>query len=350
MGHNWISFALPHMEMLLRPCSYDLHASASASASSSSSSSDNNVGAFAYSYQYVLPPAHAPSELKVEVLLGGGVRGAPRSEILTADGQDGSSAVVEGAGELAAPVGPEKAMAPAAAGQRTSVYRGVTRREGQKRKGRQEEAAEAYDVAAIKFRGPNAVTNFELSRYDMDAIANTDLPIGAPAKRIKQTPQANDDQLPFDRSGNGQQHLSSVPPPLLHNLVHLHCPPGFSPGLTCCNLEENDPLLLTIGFDRNRRRLRMAQVAKLWMRLIAGRGGGAAAVPPSLLHRLSAVRSYHPAVYEGGGGAHSEAGGRDRGLAEASRYANTSPQETRHPLQTCKCLFISSYSLSSLLL
>ncbi|RWW25348.1 hypothetical protein GW17_00010313, partial [Ensete ventricosum] len=214
----------------------------------------------------------------------------------------------------------------------------------------EEEAAEAYDVAAIKFRGPNAVTNFELSRYDMDAIANTDLPIGAPAKRIKQTPQANDDQLPFDRSGNGQQHLSSVPPPLLHNLVHLHCPPGFSPGLTCCNLEENDPLLLTIGFDRNRRRLRMAQVAKLWMRLVAGGGGGAAAVSPSLLHRLSAVRSYHPAVYEGGGGAHSEAGGRDRGLAEASRYANTSPQETRHPLQTCKCLFISSYSLSSLLL
>nr|XP_009416442.1 PREDICTED: AP2-like ethylene-responsive transcription factor AIL7 [Musa acuminata subsp. malaccensis] len=357
MGHNWISFALPHMEMLLRPCSYDLQASAAAS--SSSSSSDNNVGAFAYGYQYVLPPAPAPSELKMEVLLGGGVGGAPRSEFLTADGRDGSSAVVRGAGEVAAPVGLKKATASAAAGQRTSVYRGVTRhrwtgryeahlwdntcrREGQKRKGRQvylggyddeekaaraydlaalkywgptaatnfpvciyskeieemkcltkqefiasirrrssgfsrgasiyrgvtrhhqhgrwqarigrvagnkdlylgtfateEEAAEAYDVAAIKFRGPNAVTNFELSRYDMDAIANTELPIGAPAKRIKQTPQANDDQLPFDRSGNGQ-HLSSVPPPLLHNLVQLHCPPGFSPGLTCCNLEEND--------------------------------------------------------------------------------------------------------------
>ncbi|THU64480.1 hypothetical protein C4D60_Mb01t26900 [Musa balbisiana] len=353
MGHNWFSFALPHMEMLLRPSSYDLQASA---ASSSSSSSDNNVGAFAYSYQYVLPPAPAPSELKMEVLLGGGVGGGPRSEILTADGQDGSSAVVQGASEVAATVGLKKAMASAAAGQRTSVYRGVTRhrwtgryeahlwdntcrREGQKRKGRQggyddeekaaraydlaalkywgptaatnfpvcsyskeieemkcltkqefiasirrrssgfsrgasiyrgvtrhhqhgrwqarigrvagnkdlylgtfateEEAAEAYDVAAIKFRGPNAVTNFELSRYDMDAIANTDLPIGAPAKRIKQTPQANDDPLPFDRSGNGQ-HLSSVPPPLLHNLVQLHCPPGFSPGLTCCNLEEND--------------------------------------------------------------------------------------------------------------
>ncbi|KNA23876.1 hypothetical protein SOVF_021340 [Spinacia oleracea] len=50
----------------------------------------------------------------------------------------------------------------------------------------QEEAAEAYDIAAIKFRGLNAVTNFEINRYDVKAILDsTTLPIGGAAKRLK---------------------------------------------------------------------------------------------------------------------------------------------------------------------
>ncbi|KAL2610423.1 hypothetical protein R1flu_028996 [Riccia fluitans] len=72
-----------------------------------------------------------------------------------------------------------------------SVYRGVTRHHQhgrwQARIGRvagnkdlylgtystQEEAAEAYDIAAIKFRGINAVTNFDISRYDTKRICGT---------------------------------------------------------------------------------------------------------------------------------------------------------------------------------
>ncbi|KAL4297532.1 hypothetical protein GQ457_12G025500 [Hibiscus cannabinus] len=72
-----------------------------------------------------------------------------------------------------------------------SIYRGVTRHHQhgrwQARIGRvagnkdlylgtfstQEEAAEAYDIAAIKFRGLNAVTNFDMCRYDVKSIANT---------------------------------------------------------------------------------------------------------------------------------------------------------------------------------
>ena len=52
--------------------------------------------------------------------------------------------------------------------------------------GTQEEAAEAYDVAAIKFRGTNAVTNFDISRYHVEKIMSSNtLLAGEQAKRNK---------------------------------------------------------------------------------------------------------------------------------------------------------------------
>ncbi|KAG5001605.1 AP2-like ethylene-responsive transcription factor AIL6 [Glycine soja] len=94
-----------------------------------------------------------------------------------------------------------------------SAYRGVTRHHQQgrwqARIGRvagnkdlylgtfstEEEAAEAYDIAAIKFRGSSAVTNFEMSRYDVDTILNNSLPVGGVAKRLKVSPATENKAL-----------------------------------------------------------------------------------------------------------------------------------------------------------
>ncbi|XP_026460815.1 AP2-like ethylene-responsive transcription factor AIL5 isoform X1 [Papaver somniferum] len=104
-----------------------------------------------------------------------------------------------------------------------SIYRGVTRHHQhgrwQARIGRvagnkdlylgtfstQEEAAEAYDIAAIKFRGLNAVTNFDMSRYDVKSIANSNLPIGGITGSSSKTTKAiiNSDSISDDRSNDG---------------------------------------------------------------------------------------------------------------------------------------------------
>ncbi|CAH8338134.1 unnamed protein product [Eruca vesicaria subsp. sativa] len=108
-----------------------------------------------------------------------------------------------------------------------SMYRGVTRHHQhgrwQARIGRvagnkdlylgtfstQEEAAEAYDIAAIKFRGLNAVTNFDISRYDVKSIASCNLPVGglnpkpspatpAPDKLVDPSPSLPTPSLTFN--------------------------------------------------------------------------------------------------------------------------------------------------------
>lgn len=126
-----------------------------------------------------------------------------------------------------------------------SMYRGVTRHHQhgrwQARIGRvagnkdlylgtfatEEEAAEAYDIAALKFRGANAVTNFEPSRYNLEAIAQSDLPISGPGRRLnyKPAPEA-EGQITLATPPFSQQSSNNVPPYLLHNLLQLQpCEP-----------------------------------------------------------------------------------------------------------------------------
>ncbi|KAK8695360.1 hypothetical protein V6N13_000525 [Hibiscus sabdariffa] len=108
-----------------------------------------------------------------------------------------------------------------------SIYRGVTRHHQhgrwQARIGRvagnkdlylgtfttQEEAAEAYDIAAIKFRGLNAVTNFDMSRYDVKSIADSNLPIGGLAGKSKNCSDSASDTKSTAVTAEDNRDLSS---------------------------------------------------------------------------------------------------------------------------------------------
>ncbi|MBA0645682.1 hypothetical protein Goklo_013745 [Gossypium klotzschianum] len=119
-----------------------------------------------------------------------------------------------------------------------SIYRGVTRHHQhgrwQARIGRvagnkdlylgtfstQEEAAEAYDIAAIKFRGLNAVTNFDMSRYDVNSIANSNLPIGGLNNKSKNcNDSASDRSTDEERDHSGSSGMTFTSRPAASSTV-----------------------------------------------------------------------------------------------------------------------------------
>lgn len=82
--------------------------------------------------------------------------------------------------------------------------------------GTQEEAAEAYDIAAIKFRGMNAVTNFVISKYDVKRICASTHLIGRDLAKLSPTASSDaamssEDLLSFFENSDHGKRIDDYP-------------------------------------------------------------------------------------------------------------------------------------------
>ena len=94
--------------------------------------------------------------------------------------------------------------------------------------GDQVKAAEAYDFAAINLRGENAFTNFDKSRYDVEAIMNTELNMGKKTMRNKlevedKETNGGNDCHPYNLFGNNISSCKEYIPPMKTKMSSIDC-------------------------------------------------------------------------------------------------------------------------------
>ncbi|RLM79863.1 protein BABY BOOM 1 [Panicum miliaceum] len=170
-----------------QPQPEEMSTDASASSFGCSDSLGRNGAVAGGSSQSLALSMSTGSHLPMVVAGGGNASGAAASDSTSSENKRASGAMDSPSSAIEAV--PRKSID--TFGQRTSIYRGVTRhrwtgryeahlwdnscrREGQSRKGRQggydkeDKAARAYDLAALKYWGTTTTTNFPISNYEKE--------------------------------------------------------------------------------------------------------------------------------------------------------------------------------------